>query len=162
MPARCRARGRGGELASTGTGILAVAAHRYRQSLLFLGHTAGVKLELSAVENLRVELSLARGVVPQARIMEALDRVDLYGFEDVPASTLSAGQRRRISLARLLLAPARLWILDEPFTSLDRAGVALVTDLVAGHVGGGGLVVATSHQPLDFPDGVVRELALGT
>ena len=137
------------------------AARHYRRALLFLGHTSGVKLELSAVENLRVELSLTRGVVPVERIFDALEQVDLNGFEDVPASTLSAGQRRRISLARLLLAPARLWILDEPFTSLDRDGIALVADLIARHVGGGGLVVATSHQTLALEVDAVRTLQLG-
>lgn len=137
------------------------AAYHYRQALLFLGHTAGVKLELSAVENLRVELSLARGIVPMERITETLTEVDLYGFEDVPASTLSAGQQRRISLARLLLAPAKLWILDEPFTSLDHAGIALVTGLMTRHVAAGGMIIATSHQPLDFGPGVMRTLELG-
>ena len=95
-----------------------------------------------------------------ARIHEALERLDLYGFEDVPAATLSAGQRRRIGLARLLLAPSSAWILDEPFTSLDHAGIELVAGLVAEHVAGGGVVVATSHQPLELGDGVVRTLGL--
>ena len=139
---------------------LAEVGHDYRQALLFLGHAAGTKLELSATENLRVASSLAGDTLPVARIHEALEQVDLYGFEDVPAHTLSAGQRRRIGLARLLLAPARAWILDEPFTSLDRAGITLVAGLIAAHVQGGGVVVATSHQPLELGDGVVRTLQL--
>ena len=141
---------------------LRTVAHEYRESLLFLGHTAGVKLELSATENLRVAMSLARGRVGTARIHEVLEALDLYGFEDVAAATLSAGQRRRIALARLLLTAAPLWILDEPFTSLDRAGIELVGGLVSPHLRNGGMVVATSHQPLELGTGAVRTLRLGT
>lgn len=139
---------------------LSKCAHDYRQTLLFLGHAAGVKLELSATENLRAALSLARGPVTGGAIQAALEQVELYGFEDAPAATLSAGQHRRIGLARLLLVPSTAWILDEPFTSLDSAGIDLVAGLVTTHVARGGLVVATSHQPLQLAAGAVRTLQL--
>lgn len=120
---------------------------RHRRELLFLGHANGIKMELSARENLRHHLALT-GIAPSCGIDTVLDRLDLYGLEDAPTGTLSAGQRRRVALARLLLCPARLWILDEPFTSLDRTGAQLVESLIREHTGRGGLAVVTSHLPL--------------
>jgi heme exporter protein A len=104
-----------------------------------------VKLDLTAIEN----LSMARGLGEpdnDISIEQALERVDLYGFEDIPARNLSAGQQRRLALARLLVTRARLWILDEPFTSLDTHGISVVEALFANHVANGGMLAVTSHH----------------
>ena len=85
---------------------------------------------------------------------EILEKVGLAGFEDIPSRTLSAGQRRRITLGRLLLSDAKLWILDEPFTSLDKQGQTLVEDLLLEHVDNGGMVLITSHQRINIEGSV--------
>lgn len=151
----------GGKVHWRGEDIAAQPA-RLRRELLFLGHASGVKQELSAVENLRAAVSL-QSVTPVALagIEQALATVDLYGFENVPASALSAGQRRRVALARLLLSHATLWLLDEPFTSLDADGIGLISGLLQAHAARGGAIVLTSHQrpALDGVD--VSDLRLG-
>ena len=127
--------------------------------VLFLGHLAAVKELLTPRENLLWHPSgLPAG--PVDRIDDALARVGLRGYEDMAAHKLSAGQRRRVNLARLYLDRSPLWLLDEPLTAIDRAGVAAIEDRLAAHVAAGGAVVLTSHQPLDRvrPD---RELRLG-
>jgi len=122
----------------------------YRSALCFIGHTNGVKNELTPVENLEVWQALYE--LPSGPLLDdALEEVGLLGFEDVLALTLSAGQRRRVALARLLVTGARLWILDEPFTSLDREGVSWVENRIAAHVADGGSVILTSHQPAALP-----------
>ena len=120
--------------------------------LLYLGHQPGVKALLTVRENLSWHVSGA-GSHSRAEIDAALDRVGLYGYEDVPASALSAGQHRRVNLARLYLSAAPLWLLDEPFTAIDRDGVADLDRALVAHAGAGGAVVLTSHQPLavDYP-----------
>ncbi|MCU0935135.1 MAG: cytochrome c biogenesis heme-transporting ATPase CcmA [Gammaproteobacteria bacterium] len=127
--------------------------------LSYLGHAPGVKLELTPVENLRIARALKRPRIDLG-IEEALERVGLLGFEDVPARSLSAGQCRRVALARLLVTRSRLWVLDEPFTAIDRRGVADVEALIAEHTCAGGMVVLTSHHPVRLPDCQVRSLHL--
>ena len=132
---------------------------RYRAELCFIGHANGVKSELTPIENLRVWQALYES--PDDGVLHsALDQVGLVGFEDVLALTLSAGQRRRVALARLLVTGARLWVLDEPFTSLDRDGIKWVETRISQHVKSGGAVIFTSHQAatLGVP---VEQLALG-
>lgn len=123
----------------------AVEFHRY---MAFVGHADGVKRELTAIENLRLLQTLCgQGSMS---IHEALATVKLVGFEDIPVHYLSAGQRRRAALARLLVTDARLWILDEPFTSLDRDGIRLVEDLMDRHLANGGAMVMTSHHDVNL------------
>jgi heme exporter protein A len=132
----------------------------FHSELCYLGYAGGVKLELTALENLRCAMALQSHrshLSPE----QALERVDLYGFEDVPGYTLSAGQRRRVSLARLLLAATPLWILDEPLTALDGAGTALVESLLREHLAADGMLVLTTHQPLADPPAGTRVLDLG-
>jgi heme exporter protein A len=119
----------------------------YFQNLLYLGHKPGIKYELSARENLCVTHALfgSRG---EDGIDEALYQVGLYGFEDMPARMLSAGQKRRVALAQLFLTSAKLWILDEPYTSLDVAAVSLLENLFRAHLQAGGMLIMTSHQPI--------------
>ncbi|EHU6768715.1 ATP-binding cassette domain-containing protein [Salmonella enterica] len=84
----------------------------------------------------------------------------LAGFEDVPVAQLSAGQQRRVALARLWLTRAALWVLDEPFTAIDVNGVARLTRRMAAHTAQGGMVILTTHQPLPGAADTVRRLAL--
>ncbi len=113
--------------------------------LLFLGHQPAVKGLLTPRENLAWHVS-GEGDYSQEAIDAALERVGLYGYEEVPAHNLSAGQQRRVSLARLYLSDSPLWLLDEPFTAIDVGGVAELEQQFVAHVRAGGCVVFTSHQ----------------
>ncbi len=128
----------------------------YFSKVAYLGHTLGVKSDLSPVENLKISLALAGFPFDETAIYRALEQTGLAGKEDVPARSLSAGQKQRVALARLLACPAKLWIMDEPFTALDASGVSLVRDLLETHLRRGGLVVLTSHQAVEVRGDVVR------
>lgn len=134
-----------------------------RGQMLYFGHSPGVKLALSARENLAWMISLGSPPGAQLPTIEQLDQglaqVGLAGFEDIAASNLSAGQCRRVALARLWLLDMPLWILDEPFTAIDREGVQNVEQLLLAHTKQGGAVVITSHHALDVPG--IRKLRLG-
>lgn len=121
----------------------------YFSQMAYLGHTLGVKAELSPVENLKIALALAGLAFDEDKVSRALDQVGLAGREDIPARALSAGQKQRVALARLLACPARLWIMDEPFTALDASGVGLVRGLLEAHLRQGGMAVLTSHQAVE-------------
>lgn len=123
-------------------------AHARR--LVYVGHQDAVKPGLRVAEN----LLLARG----GDAMVALAAMGLQGLADLPARMLSAGQRRRLALARLALRPAELWLLDEPTLGLDTASVSRFGDMLAAHRARGGVVVAATHLPLPLPD--AAELAL--
>jgi heme exporter protein A len=116
--------------------------------LLYLGHQSAVKALLTPRENLTYHVS-GEGRYQNEQIESALARVGLYGYEDVASHTLSAGQHRRVNLARLLLSDSALWLLDEPFTAIDTAGVGDLQAALASHVEAGGAVVMTSHQTLE-------------
>ena len=131
----------------------------YYQSMLYVGHLAGVKSTLTPEENLRWMMQLDKGL-NKCSIMDALNQVGLFGFEDVPCHSLSAGQQRRVGLARLYLSSAPLWILDEPFTALDKKGVREKEALIAGHVHEGGSVILTTHHDLMIPGKTVRPINL--
>jgi len=133
----------------------------YYQDVLYLGHAPGIKLELSAAENLQTQCGLRGLSVSEDDAWVALQKLGLGGFEDLPARMLSAGQKRRIALARLFVDKAKLWILDEPFTALDVAAVDLLEDIIAEHLGTGGMVVLTTHQEVDLPDDRVMHITLG-
>jgi heme exporter protein A len=133
----------------------AVDFHRH---MVYVGHLDGIKRELTALENLRVLQTLSgKG---RLTIEEALDAVRLGGFEDIPVHYLSAGQKRRAALARLLVTDARLWVLDEPFTSLDVHGIELIESLMAKHIAAGGAMVMTSHHQVNLSTGVIKRLNL--
>ncbi len=114
---------------------------------LYLGHQAAVKALLTPRENLAWHIA-GEAAYDNRQIEDALARVGLYGYEDVPSHALSAGQHRRVNLARLYLSARPLWLLDEPFTAIDRGGVAELEALLVAHVERGGAVVMTSHQLL--------------
>lgn len=121
----------------------------YFAQMAYLGHSLGVKADLSPLENLRIALALADIAFDGDKVRQALDSVGLAGREDIPARALSAGQKQRVALARLLACPAQLWIMDEPFTALDVSGVALVRNLLEAHLQRGGMAVLTSHQAVE-------------
>jgi heme exporter protein A len=131
---------------------------RYYADMAYVGHLDGIKKELTVLENLNVSLALGRH--GRFSISDALDKVHLAGYDDVPAQSLSAGQKRRLSLARLLITGNHLWILDEPFTSLDKAGIALIESLMCEHCAEGGMIVLTSHHDIDLHDAVVQRIHL--
>lgn len=122
----------------------------YLNHLLFVGHLPGIKKALSPRENLAWYNGINSGH-QRCSVEEALGEVGLFGFEDVPCHHLSAGQLRRVALARLFLTPAQMWVLDEPFTAIDKQGVANLERLMSEHAAGGGCVVLTTHQDLAMP-----------
>ncbi|WP_095099717.1 cytochrome c biogenesis heme-transporting ATPase CcmA [Pseudomonas sp. Irchel 3A5] len=130
------------------------------RNLLWIGHAAGIKDLLSPVENL-AWLSALHRPVESAAIWQALEAVGLRGFEEVPCHTLSAGQQRRVALARLYLDSPPIWILDEPFTALDKQGVAQLEEHLAGHCERGGMIVLTTHHTLSRTPAGYRDIDLG-
>ncbi|NLY14145.1 MAG: cytochrome c biogenesis heme-transporting ATPase CcmA [Gammaproteobacteria bacterium] len=129
-------------------------------NLLWLGHAPGIKGLLTAEENLMWLAALHHGA-KREQIWQALAAVGLQGFEDVPCHTLSAGQQRRVGLARLYLEAPALWILDEPFTALDKQAVTQLELHLTQHCDQGGMVVLTTHHHLQNVPSTFRELDLG-
>ncbi len=129
----------------------------WHQNLLWLGHQSGIKNVMTPDENLRFYHAHAN----QAQRWQALEAVGLVGYEDVPVAQLSAGQQRRAGLARLWLSTTPFWILDEPFTALDVAGVEKLTQKMEQHSQQGGAVILTTHQPLRPLNTPLRTLSLG-
>lgn len=120
----------------------------YHNQLCFIGHQNGVKAELSVWENIQGFQSLNNYQIDD--IQSVVDTIGLAGFEDSLAYTLSSGQKRRLALSRLFLSKQPLWILDEPFTSLDKASVRMFESTLVNHSQNGGMVILTSHQHLDL------------
>ena len=134
------------------------AGDDFRSAVIYLGHRNGLKEDLSALENLRLAAALDGQHLGEVPVLRALSRMGLRGREDLPLRVLSQGQHRRALLARLLLRPAALWILDEPLSALDTGAVDLIGELVEAHLHAGGLAVLTSHQAIGLSGG--RELDL--
>lgn len=151
----------GGEIRWRGTSVgLRDAA--WRASVAWSGHLASIKDDLSAEENLAFALRL-RGTIPSSRQLdEALAGAGLGPRKRLAARRLSAGQRRRIGLARLSLDPATLWVLDEPLTALDDEGQAYFSSLLSLHLGKGGLALVATHHPLAIEPSCSRELRLAS
>lgn len=134
---------------------LGQSADDYADNLCFIGHLAGVQPQLTALENLsfwRACFTLAA-----ADDWALLAQLGLAGLEDIPCQQLSAGQQRRVSLARLWLTHAQIWMLDEPFTALDQHAIRTLTQRFASHCDQGGAVLLTSHQAVDVPGHRVRQ-----
>ena len=134
-------------------------AGRFRASLLYAGHLPGIKDDLTAEENVQSALALRGVTVPAGALAAALAEVGLEKRRRLPARRLSAGQRRRIGLARLMLDPAPLWALDEPLTALDDEGQRLFGRLLERHLATGGLAVVATHH--DLAPSPARELRIG-
>ena len=128
--------------------------------MIYLGHLNAIKDELNALENLRISAGLAGCKVDDKQVIAALRRMGLRGRETLPVKVLSQGQRRRVALARLLLSNASLWILDEPLTALDIGAVGLMQELIGEHLVSNGMVIYTTHQPLEVVGVATRCLAL--
>ena len=129
----------------------------FYSSLIYLGHQVGVNKVLTPVENLRWSVGLRENVTSES-IYQALAEIGLRGFEDSQCFSLSAGQQQRVSLSKLLLGTAVIWILDEPFTTLDVDGVQLLEKLLGDHARKGGVALVTTHHELSLPDLKILEL----
>ncbi len=125
----------------------------------YVGHADGVKGALTAGENLAFAAAMLGGQSSRAAQQAALARVGLAHAIDFPARLLSAGQRRRVALARLLIAERGLWLLDEPATALDAAAQGALAEIMRAHLQGGGILVAAAHAPLGLEG--AQELRLG-
>ncbi|MEN9704744.1 MAG: hypothetical protein RLZZ393_623 [Pseudomonadota bacterium] len=134
-----------------------VAADReaFSADLAFLGHELALKGDLTAAENLVYSVSL-RQRIGRADVMAALDEVGLSRRADTPVRQMSAGQQRRVALARLGLWRARLWLLDEPAANLDPAGQRQVVAALERHLATGGCALISTHQPLALQPALTR------
>jgi heme exporter protein A len=134
------------------------SAAQYQAQMAYSSHEPALKGDLTALENLRFAVGLKRRVtIPELRIV--LDRAGVGPVADLPTRVLSAGQRRRVALARVLAMNAALWLLDEPYSNLDAAGSELMSGLLQAHVQGGGVAVVVAHHSLAL-DCNVRRLEL--
>ncbi len=119
----------------------------YLQQVSYVGHKNGIKAELTVLENLHIAQELLEshnGFSPE----QALQRFGLRGYEDVLTGKLSSGQRRRVALSRLLFSNTRLWVLDEPFTSIDEAGKQLIKQIIETQLADGGMIIIATHEPI--------------
>lgn len=121
----------------------------YYRHLNYIGHKHGFKDDLTAKENLK-HLCVQSNQSMQCSLDQALDAINLGNKKDLLTRDLSAGQRRRVALAKLLLLPNPLWILDEPFTAIDKDGVAFLIQLMQQHTKKGGMIIFTSHQDIQL------------
>ncbi len=147
-----------GEILWRGEPIDRLAGDYYEQ-VSYVGHHDGVKAELSCLENLR--LARAMGIPSDHDLDDVLDQVQLFRYGDSEAGSLSAGQKRRLALARLLATESMLWVLDEPFTSLDRDSMALFSGLFEQQLRRDGIIVMTSHHEIVLPAVQLIRLGLG-
>ncbi len=147
----------------------------YQEQLCYVGHKAGISQALTVMENCRFDLHYGRhgnsdeqrhkSLVQHAdegahNLSELLTRFSLYELKDVPCYVLSAGQRRRVGLLRLMLSNARLWLLDEPLVALDQDAIEVLMTCLSEHIQRGGTVVLTSHQRLPSDIGNYQEYGL--
>jgi len=138
---------------------IAAVRPEYYGALAYASHEPALKSDLTALENLRFAVGLKRRVTT-AELRASLQRTGVEGCADLPSRVLSAGQRRRVAMARVVSFRAPLWLLDEPYTNLDTAGAALMTSLLEDHVRSGGMVLVVAHHDLQLavPS---RQLSLG-
>ncbi|MFV1997727.1 MAG: cytochrome c biogenesis heme-transporting ATPase CcmA [Acidiferrobacterales bacterium] len=134
----------------------------YRREFFYLGHLNGIKDDLNALENLAISNRLNNNELNNEQICDALGKMGLAGFEELPTKMLSQGQKRRVALTHLLLNSTPLWILDEPFVALDTNAVQLLQSVIADKLQNGGLVLLTTHQEVALPTGEIYQLQLGT
>ena len=132
----------------------------YREALFYLGHLNAIKGDLTALENLHFNHAMSGQSSTDNDLLDALEKIGLYGYEDFPTRQLSQGQKRRVALARLLLNKSPLWILDEPFVALDVAAVELLQNIISSHIESGGMAILTTHQEVPLTQGEVQHLNL--
>jgi len=143
-----------GSVAWLGASIVR-APYAYQAAMAYAAHEPALKADLTALENLRFSVGLKRRASPE-ELHLALETTGVGACADLPARVLSAGQRRRVSLARVLAMRAQLWLLDEPYANLDTAGADLVSGLLQAHVEGGGLALVVAHRDLALACSVRR------
>jgi heme exporter protein A len=131
----------------------------YLQDLIYVAHTNGIKMELTGLENLDMTRALYTRL-SKTSSEQALALFGLLDYSDRAAINMSSGQRRRLALSRLLLGEARLWLVDEPFTSLDEDSKTLVRDMLVKHTDSGGCVVITTHEAIDWQHAKVKKIEL--
>jgi len=148
-----------GKILWNGIGIRSLGGD-YLGAMTYLGHLGGVKDDLTAIENLRISSALGGIEIDEVKAHEALQHMGLGGRELLPAKVLSQGQRRRVTLARLLVCGTALWILDEPLTALDATAVTLVKGLMEQHLERGGMIVMTTHQEIEITAVTTQRLQL--
>jgi heme exporter protein A len=127
----------------------------YQQALAYASHEPALKADLTALENLRFMVGLKRRA-SAIELTSCLERTGVAGCADLPVRVLSAGQRRRVAMARVLGMRAPLWLLDEPFTNLDAGGSETFAALIAEHVSSGGMAVVVAHHELELPTAARR------
>ncbi len=133
----------------------------YSVQLTYIGHLNGIKDDLTPLENLTSSMSLAGEPCSHAGAKEALEAIGLKRpIHHLPSKVLSQGQKRRVALAKLWLSTRPVWLLDEPFTSLDQAAIGVVTQRLHAHLQRGGLAVVVTHQEVTLPTEVVQRLRL--
>ena len=137
---------------------IAIDPLSYHRELLFLGHRDALKEDLTALENLLMYAALDNVALSTEKALSALWRFGLRGRETLPVNCLSAGQKRRVLMARMSTRQARLWILDEPLNALDFNAVHELQNLMIEHLADGGLIVFTSHQEVKLPNLQVLDL----
>lgn len=137
------------------------ARQEYHANLLYLGHLNGLKGDLSAIENLRIDAAIRGQSLGLEKAWQVLTDIGLRGHEDLPTKHLSQGQKRRVALARLWISQAALWILDEPFSALDVAAVDELQEIIRRHLERGGMAIVTTHQAVELTSGEVQTLELG-
>jgi heme exporter protein A len=139
---------------------MAVDADHLARHCAYLGHRLGHKADLDCLENLRYAAALQGQPRDDAALEAALGATGLAGYEDTPAGRMSAGQNKRLALARLSLHPGKLWLMDEPYANLDLDGIALVDRMVGAHTSAGGAAFITTHGAYAAPPGRVRVIEL--
>jgi heme exporter protein A len=142
--------------------LITALAEDYRRELVFIGHANGLKEDLTAVENLQHALALSGRHVDGGALRAALADQGLAAIAGLPVKVLSQGQKRRVALARLMFcAHKALWILDEPFGSLDAVAIARIEQLLAAHLHRGGMLLYTTHQEVSLPGAQSQSVELG-
>jgi heme exporter protein A len=131
-------------------------AEKYRKNLTWMGHHNALKGDLDALENLHIQCCLQGLKYSEKHYWDALEQIGLSGYEDLPTQVLSQGQKKRASLAFLLLSQSPLWILDEPFSALDVNAVDLLQSIMQQHIDKGGMLILTTHQEVALTSGVNR------
>lgn len=130
----------------------------FLQNVLYLGHKFAINSDLTPLQNLTFWAEL--NPTANTDFQTALKQVGLDGLEDIPCHSLSAGQHRRVALARLWLTAAKLWVLDEPFTAIDKSGVGLLQSRFEQHMKQGGMVLITTHQDLSMKFDTLKKVTL--
>jgi heme exporter protein A len=137
----------------------ATAFAELHAELVYLAHLNALKNDLTAAENIRYAVGLKR-TIDHTEIVAAFERLKIGQCASLPVRALSAGQKRRVAIARVLLSKAKLWVLDEPITNLDTAGIRVIEDCMAEHLSSGGMILAAAHQTLLEGDTRSRTLEL--